>query len=144
VRKEAARVAPLLPTGWRICGESLYARHAIAYDNLPSYYMVFAIYDENNQSLSWDDVEEWCALLDLHTVPVLYRGIWDEAKIRSLYPRPSALGGECEGYVVRLARSFAYEEFASSVAKFVRANHVPEGTAHWRHTQIIPNRLKPE
>ena len=32
-----------IPEGWRICGENLYAKHSLGYDNLSSYFMVFSI-----------------------------------------------------------------------------------------------------
>ena len=48
-----------------------------------------------------------------------------------------------EGYVIRLKDSFHYDEFGTSVAKFVRANHV-QTDQHWRHSAIVPNILKDE
>lgn len=143
VKALAARVALDLPTGWRVCGENLFAKHSIGYEALPSYFMVFGIYDENNNALSWDDLVEWCELLGLSTVPVLYRGVWDEKAVRALYPSASKFGAEAEGYVVRIAEGYAYEDFVSSMAKFVRANHVrTEG--HWMHSSVVPNVLVSE
>ena len=141
-----ANVAPLmvgnLPAGWRVCGENLYAKHSLGYDALPgTYFMVFAIYDEANRCLSWDETVEWATLLGLTTVPVLYRGEWDEAKVKACYTGKSACGAEGEGYVVRAAEGFSYEEFAGSVAKFVRANHVTTGSVHWAHATVTPNRI---
>jgi hypothetical protein len=141
-----AQVAPALlgnlPAGWRVCGENLYAKHSLGYEALPTYFMVFAIYDEQNRCLSWDETVEWCELLGLTPVPVLYRGPWDEAAVRACYTGKSQCGAEGEGYVVRVAGSFAYGEFSSSVAKFVRANHVVEGSEHWAHAALVPNRLQ--
>ena len=54
-------------------------------------------------------------------VPVIYRGLWDETRIRALY-QPQYEGNEMEGYVVRLARRFSYGEFRYCTAKFVRPN----------------------
>lgn len=129
-----------LPQGWRVCGENLYARHSLAYDQLPSYFVLFSIWKEDNVCLSWADTEEWAHLLGLHTAPVLFRGIWDPHTIQKLYPAPSAFGAEMEGYVVRIARGFPLEKFATNVAKFVRANHVQTST-HWAQSQIVPNKL---
>lgn len=36
-----ATFAHEIPQGWRICGENLYARHSLAYDALPSYFLGF-------------------------------------------------------------------------------------------------------
>jgi hypothetical protein len=117
-----------LPTGWRICAENLYAVHSIKYENLESYLLGFSIWNKDNECLSWDETVEWFALLDMKTVPVLYDGIWDEAKIKSLHSESDSANHE--GYVVRLADVFSYKNFKESVAKFVRANHVAT-SEHW-------------
>lgn len=129
------QIARDIPEGFRICGENLYAKHSIAYDKLPSYFLVFNIWN-GDTCLSWDDTVEWCALIGLQTVPVLWRGLWDENKIRSLW-KPSETR---EGYVVRLSASFEYSEFRSSVAKWVRTDHV-QTSDHWMHSEVVPNGL---
>lgn len=58
-----------IPTGWRICGENLYARHSIYYDQLPSFFMVYSIWDEFNRCLSWENTKDICDALKLITVP---------------------------------------------------------------------------
>lgn len=158
VKQLAAKVCYEMPVGWRLCGENLYAYHSIFYTDLPSYFLVFGIYDGDNRCLPWSEVEEICALLDLHTVPVIYKGPWDEVKVRSLwagkgaYPtfESSVLNPkfpedfrpcEAEGYVVRLAGGFPYERFATSCAKYVRANHV-KTDQHWMERPVVPNLLK--
>ena len=144
VRAFAATVGPQLPNGWRLCGESMYAKHAIAYGELPTYFLAFGIYDENNRCLSWADTVEWCALLGVTPVPALYVGTWDEAAIRACYTGKSTYGTATqEGYVVRTTADFAYADFAKHVAKFVRAGHVAEGSDHWAHVTVIPNSLAP-
>jgi len=73
---------------------------------------------------------------------VLYRGPWDEAAIRSLDGIvTSQLGGEREGYVVRLASNFHYRAFRQSVAKYVRKNHV-QTDDHWALREVVPNKLR--
>jgi hypothetical protein len=134
-----------LPQGWRICGENLYAKHSIHYHNLPSYFLVFSIWDEQNQCLSWDNTLDWCEMLDLKVVPHLSRHQWDEAKVRSFgeeIDRGLKIGDEVEGFVVRLASEFNYTNFRKSVAKFVRANHV-QTNKHWIKTAIVKNELSP-
>lgn len=139
VKAEAARVSRDLPPGWRVCGENLYAEHSIRYDRLPSYFLVFGIYDTENNAIAWSEVEEWCQLLDLHTVPVLYRGPWDEARVREI-PTKSAYGPTPEGYVVRIAQGFSFPDFGRSVAKYVRKNHV-QTDEHWMQQVVKPNLL---
>ena len=139
VKQLHAQICADIPAGWRICGENLYAKHSIHYTNLPSYFLVFSIWDENNVSLSWNDVVTWCFLLGLKHVPVLYYGAYNEKLIRSLV-KESALPTDFEGYVIRNAGSFSYESFQDNVAKFVRANHV-QTDRHWMNSELVPNRL---
>lgn len=140
-----SNVAPTLvgnlPNGWRVCGENLFAKHSLGYNALPTYFMVFAIYDADNKCLSWDETVLWCELLGLTPVPVLYRGKWDEARVKACYTGKSACGVEGEGYVVRTVEGFAYEDFAAHAAKFVRANHVTTGSVHWAHATVVPNKV---
>lgn len=130
-----------LPKGWRICGENLYAKHSIEYKNLECYFHLFSIWDENNICLDWDSTIEWSNLLELKLVPTLYRGIYDEEKILNEYiNRKSWDNNEIEGFVVRLTSEFSYGEFATSVAKFVRENHV-QTNKHWIKTKTVKNGL---
>ena len=122
-----------LPAGWRLCGENLYAVHALHYTDLPGYLMGYSLWDEHNRCLPWDDTVTWLELLDVPSVPVLWRGIWDERAVRALHgPRDDATH---EGYVVRLADGFDYIQFPRSLAKYVRAGHVGPGQ-HWRHRPV--------
>jgi len=126
-----------IPQNWRICGENLYAQHSLHYDNLPSYFMVFNIWNDRNYALSWDDTVEWCKLLDLKTVTVLYRGIFDLDFIKKFTINPEFQ----EGYVIRLAESFSYKDFGKSVVKWVRKNHVNPNSKHWVTQKMIKNNL---
>jgi hypothetical protein len=140
VRALQATVGHLIPEGWRIAGENLYAKHSIHYRNLDTYFYIYSIWDEKNRALSWDETEEWAALLGLQTVPVLYRGPWDETLIRNLVADTHD-GDPCEGYVVRTAAGFDYPEFRTHVAKFVRAGHVTTDQ-HWKSQAVTPNLLR--
>ena len=134
-----AAIAADIPEGWRICCENIYAKHSIHYNNLAAYTQVFSIWNERNMCLSWDETVEWAELLGIETVPVIYRGIFDADFLKTWYTGEYE-GNECEGYVVRLADSFSYQDFRKSIAKFVRAGHVTT-TNHWRHQKLIPNEL---
>lgn len=134
-----ASIAHDIPKGFRICGENLYAKHAIHYHKLPAHFLVFSVWNERNVCLSWDETQTWAALLGLRPVPVLYRGLWDEAKVKVCY-QPTIDGEECEGYVVRDAGTFHYREFRTHVAKYVRAGHVVEH-GHWMARAVVPNEV---
>lgn len=129
-----------IPKGLRVCGENLYAVHSIKYEQLVSYFQVFSVW-EGERCYSWHDTVVWCQLLGLHHVPVLYAGVWDERAIRGLYQERRATGDLMEGYVVRLSSSFTYEEFGSSVAKFVRRGHV-QTDEHWREKPVEANGVR--
>ena len=127
-----------IPEGWRICGENLYARHSIAYEALPSYFMGFSVWTEENVALSWDDSLEFFELLDIEPVPTLYRGVFDETVLRNLAKDMDTQRNE--GFVVRLAGAIQYPDFAKSAAKWVRAKHV-QTDEHWMHAAVQPNQL---
>lgn len=134
-------IAGDIPEDWRVCGENLYAKHSIGYDDLSTYFMGFSIWDERNRCLDWDATMEWFGLLGITSVPVLYDGIWNEKLIRGLYDERRDYHTH-EGYVVRTADAFGYGDFRRCVAKFVRANHVAPESHHWFAQQIVPNKLK--
>lgn len=120
----------------RICGENLYSQHSIKYDSLSSYFQVFGIwYLHDDFCLSWRITETVCEDLELVTVPVLYIGLWDEDLIKGLYKEGS------EGYVVRLYSTFHMKDFETSVAKYVRPNHV-QTDKHWKTGSLVTNKLK--
>ena len=127
-----------IPEGWRLCGENVYARHSIPYDSLDSYFYLFSIWDENNESQSWDEVQEWAAIAGLTTVPELYRGEWDEASARELIAGLDTASQE--GVVVRITERFHYDDFGTSLAKWVRRGHV-QTDQHWMFAEIVPNQL---
>lgn len=48
------RIGRALPPGWRICGENMYARHSLAYDDLDSYLYGFSVWDAD-RCLPWEE-----------------------------------------------------------------------------------------
>lgn len=142
VKALQAQIGYQIPSGWRMCGENLYAKHSIYYRNLPSYFLVFAVYDESNICLSWDDTVHFSASLGLSTVPVLYRGLWDRKAVERCFSGESVFSGsQQEGYVVRMAAQFAFEDHTANTGKFVRANHV-QTDEHWQSQPVQPNSLE--
>lgn len=136
-----SQIAYNIPDGWRVCGENMFARHSIAYDNLSSYFFVHSIWDDRNRALDWDDTLEWADLLGLEVVPTLWRGQWDETAVRACWT--PAVHDTQEGYVVRSTCMIPLREFPYRVAKFVRPGHV-QTTRHWMAGQpIVPNGKAP-
>ena len=97
------------------------------------------MWNDKNMCLNWDETLEWFKLLGVTPVPILYDGIYDEAKIKKLWDQSKY--DTMEGYVVRLADTFAYSQFNKCLGKFVRPNHI-QNSKHWMFEKIIPNELK--
>ncbi len=127
-----------IPDNMRLIFEDVSIVHTIEYSNLPTLYYLISIW-EGDKCLSWDDTVYLSMILDLVTVPILYRGLWDENKIKSLYT-PYFEGNRMEGYVVRLADSFTYSDFPKSVAKFV-SKSFEIGNQHWSSGVLRKNQL---
>lgn len=135
VKNLHSKIAWEIPNNWRICGENLYAKHSIGYSNLPSFSMVFSIWD-GPTCLDWSTTGEYASLLGLTTVPVRYRGVFDELLVRTLCE--SLDTDKHEGYVIRLASQFNLAGFRNSIAKYVRPNHV-QTHGHWMRDKIEVN-----
>lgn len=132
-----AGIAHLIPEGWRVCGENMWAKHSIAYSDLESFFYVFSIWN-GDYRVDWKTTKDLCASWGLLTAPVLYEGVWDENAIRGCWT-PEEQDTK-EGYVVAAKCAIRFERFGNFTAKFVRPNHVTTDT-HWRRN-IVPNRLR--
>lgn len=118
--------------------------HSIEYTNLTSYFYIFGVRD-NEIWIPWEQVEEYSYLLDIPTVPVLFKGVVNTAKelqqiVEDLVSKPSELGGQREGIVVRTAGMFHNDDFADNVMKWVRKGHVTttnHWTRNWKKAKII-------
>lgn len=127
----------LIPDGVRICGENLYAAHSIKYTSLPSYFQVYSAW-EGETCWDWDRTIALCNDLSLHTVPVLYRGVFSEQELRKVI---SSLDfNSQEGVVMRSVDQFTMDQFNDNVCKYVRPNHV-QTDQHWMSKQIVKNGL---
>lgn len=140
VKALQGRIGPRIPTGWRICGENMFARHSIPYEDLASHFYGFSVWD-GDVCLDWDLTVDFLRDLGIPTPPVLWRGVFDaraEKALRAL--KPDTL--RQEGYVVRPAESFPAAAFKRRVAKWVRPGHVTTDT-HWMHAEVVENGLGP-
>ena len=117
-----------------IFGEAMSAIHSIEYTNLTSHFYMFGARYKGVWS-SWEEVEDYAFLLDLPTVPVLFKGIVDSEKelrelTEELAKQESVLGGPREGIVCRVQREFNDDEFQTCVTKWVRRGHI-QTDSHW-------------
>ena len=138
-----------IPTGWRVCGENLYAKHSIEYNfkKEEEFFQIFGIYNENNECLSWIDTIKFAQKFNLCVVPTFYIGIYNKDEILRCFNQQQDdnlmfYNNETEGFVIRNYSSFKYEDFSKNVAKYVRANHVQTNqhwTKSWTKNSIIHN-----
>lgn len=134
-------IAYQIPQGFRICGENLFAKHSIHYTHLTSFFNVFSIWNDKNEALSWDETVEYCELLDLITVPVFYRGIYDPEAITKAFEKYCNESKDpVEGYVIRTSGAIHFSKFRKNVAKWVRKDHV-QSEHNWMQQKVIPNKI---
>jgi hypothetical protein len=143
-----AQIRHDIPVDWCVSMENLSATHTIKYRHLEHRFAVLAIREEWNAFLSWDETMQWAALLGIPTAPVLYRGPWDEAHIRSWFQslRHGFGGDDAEGLVVRRTAGFPFAHFWQSVAKARLAGfdeRLGAGDEHWMHRAVEWNELVP-
>lgn len=130
-----------IPTGWRICGENVYAQHSIAYTELDTFFYGFSIWDDHNVALSWESTLFWFETLRITPVPTLYRGAFDLEQLKKIVAELDT--SKQEGFVVRVEDKIAFDEFDLKCAKWVRSGHV-QTDEHWMNGPVIPNHLKKE
>lgn len=139
VKRFQAEIGYLIPKGWRVCGENLFALHSIHYADLKSYFYGFSVWNDQNESLSWDETLEWFELLGIVPVRQLARGMFSldliNETIAGLDPTHQ------EGVVIRTTGSIKYPDFSKLVCKWVRKNHV-QTDEHWSQREVIPNLLE--
>jgi predicted kinase len=132
------RIGGEIPPGWRVCGENVFARHSLAYEDLESWFYGFSVWD-GDRCLDWDRTVRFLRRRGVPAPPVLWRGVFDERTLRAL-PLDTA---RQEGYVVRTVEGFSLREFRRRVAKWVRGGHVQTDT-HWMHAAVVANGLGPK
>lgn len=134
----AAGISPQLSDQERIVGENLFARHSVAYDSLPSYFLGFA-WIIGTEIQAWDMTLARFEELGITPVSQLYRGPFKPGLFEDL---AAALDKtRQEGFVARVSDAFDEADTPTCMGKYVRAGHVQSET-HWMKTTLIPNRLK--
>lgn len=136
-------IAGDIPNGWRICGENLFYKHTIHYTQLDTLFYVYSIWNEENNCLSWQKTLEWCRLLNVKPIPVIFEGIYDKNAILAAFANYSKEASyPVEGFVVRQANSFPFDNFKQTVAKFVNDSFQITTTKHWKYNVKELNQLK--
>ncbi len=138
VKALQGRIGAAIPPGWRVCGENVFARHSIPYEDLEGWFYGFSVWNDRDRCLGWDDTVRFLRRLGVPVPRVLWRGVFDERALRALRLDLERQ----EGYVVRTVEGFAREEFGRRVAKWVRPGHVRTDT-HWMRAAVVANGLGP-
>jgi hypothetical protein len=127
-----------------VYGENLEGIHSIEYHNLQDCFFVFAVLDAHNNWLSFDAMTAFCEVHQFSRVPLIFRGTFDslgnlQKFLDTEIKKESHLGGQREGFVVRIVDGFPFDRFSEKVAKYVRAGHVQTDdhwTRNWKRAKI--------
>lgn len=136
----------------KVFGENMFAIHSVEYTNLKEYFYAFNILNQNTQTyMSVGDMHEWSIAHNIDIAPVLYSGViksvkWLEKFLAEEMKKESELGGEREGFVIRVKDSFLAEDFSKSVFKYVRKGHIQNKlddqgrplhwSKHWKQAKL--------
>ena len=128
-------------------GEDIYGVHTLEYDAVhPCHtYYLFAVLDmKTMQFVHWSDVHAHGCMLNVRRVPEVFTGVFGSTEELTAFleeerEKPSELGGEREGFVIRIQEAFPYDDIIEvgkvrvmrNVCKYVRANHV-QTDEHWK------------
>lgn len=139
VKSFHSSIAHLIPDGYRICGENLFAKHSIHYNDLRSYFYGFSVW-QLDYCLPWLETMTWFNFLGITSVPVIYEGKFDIDIVKDIADNLDTT--KHEGFVVRLASGIMMSDFEKSFGKWVRKNHVKDTDEHWMYRPVVKNILK--
>jgi len=126
-----------IPSGWIIYGELCFAKHHVSYDMLPSYFLVFDIWDGRRYIKDSDGVADY---LGFQHVPILHVGYIDDVIKLERFITTSNLAAKSvmEGIVVKNYRK-------QTRGKLVRPEFMKEieDEGHWMHKSYSKNVLAP-
>lgn len=121
-------------------GEWCAARHSLDYATLPDWFVLFDVYDRNQQRFwSSNRRNALASSLRLITVPTLFEGKVSLADLEQLLNTSTShyRTGPPEGLVIRQES----EDWCESRAKLVRAEFTQTIGEHWRSRSIEWNRV---
>ena len=121
-------------------GEWCAARHSLDYATLPDWWMLFDVYDRQEQRF-WSTTRRnaWAAEMGFKTVPRLYAGEVTLDQLRDwVHAHDSQFRqGHLEGIVVRRENA----DWLENRAKLVRADFTQTIEAHWKSRALEWNRV---
>ena len=129
----------LMEPGLILFGEWCYARHSLAYQQLPDWFIGFDIYDRHAKHFfSVKKRDEYMSLLRINPIKALATGCFSLHELQQLLEQPSAYGsGKLEGIYLRQDQG----HWLKRRAKLVRSDFTQAIGEHWSRKGIIPNQI---
>jgi hypothetical protein len=124
----------------RLVGENMYTTHTIQYNNLEDVFLLHSAWN-GTTCLSWDDTLTICTLLNITSVPVLYKGIYKEDIVKGYNTLDRYRDDIVEGYIVRNSDEYLYNDSNFNIAKFVSSRFVIKNDKHWALNGIRRNNI---
>lgn len=124
-------------------GEWMAARHGLAFDRLPDWWILFDLYDRNEECFySTRRRNKWAQKAGVAVVPEVAKGHFtSEELIKLSFNTQSRFrSGELEGLIVRREN----ERWLEQRAKLVHADFIQTIGTHWSSKTIEWNRIDPE
>ncbi|MGO9204206.1 MAG: RNA ligase family protein [Limisphaerales bacterium] len=124
--------------GLILFGEWCYARHTVAYDSLPDWFLAFDIF-ESNSGHFWSVArrDQWLDGRGIVPVPEVNRGHFQRDQIPALLGRSKIGHVAMEGVYLRRETG----GFLRSRAKVVSLAFSQQIQEHWSRRSVVPNRL---
>lgn len=121
-------------------GEWCYARHSLAYDALPEWFIGFDIYNRNEKRFySVKKRNELMKSLGIEIIKPLATGCFSMADLKELLEKPSHYGSnQLEGIYLRQDSGL----WLKQRAKLVRSDFTQTIDQHWSKKALIPNRAQ--
>ena len=135
------RLGESLPPNLILFGEWCVAKHSLAYDRLPDWFLLFDVYERDvDYFWSTDRRNRLAHDLGITTVPELWRGRATMTELKELLQNRNSRfrDGPLEGLVIRRDNT----EWCERRAKLVRADFTQAIGDHWRGRAIEWNRLR--
>ena len=124
-----------------VYGEWLYSKHSIEYTKLPSYFIMFDLYDHTDKKFIEREIIEQIIAennLTINLVPIIFRGKSTVDKLKAMvHTKSNFYDGPVEGVYIR-----AFDKGQVKYrCKIVRSDFI-SGNQHWTKEQFVKNGLK--
>jgi len=122
-------------------GEWLYSKHSIPYDNLPSYFIAFDMYDKKiGKFYTRTQLEKILSGTNIPVVPLIYKGIFKNKNevMAKMKLNSKFYNGPIEGLYFKIPD--AEDKYIIGRGKVVSNDFLADGTKFWTHN-TKPNKL---